>query len=290
MPEENMKRNKANIRATLLLLLLCPLLAVSASAGAINYTYDSAGRLVKTDYGGGKSIQYTYDNAGNLLDRTITESAQPYTLTVQKDGTGRGTVTSAPAGIDCGVDCAQDYDDGTQVALTATADAGSVFAGWSGGGCSGSGVCTVTMNADQTVIATFNENGNGTLQFSTDAYTVNEDGGTVTITVTRAGGSEDAVSVDYATSDGTATAGEDYTAASGTLEWADGDGDPKTFAVAIIDDTLVKGDKTVNLTLSSPTGGAGLGTPNTAVLTIVDNDVGPAPPGSSGACFIATVK
>jgi len=271
-------------------LMLCLFAAPYAVAGAISHTYDNAGRLVKTDYGGGKSIAYTYDNAGNLLDRTITESAQQYTLTVQKDGTGTGTVTSDPAGIDCGDDCAQDYYDGTQVALTATADAGSVFAGWSGGGCSGTGDCTVTMNSDQTVIAAFNEHDKGTLQFSTDAYTVNEDGGTATITVTRAGGSEDAVSVDYATSNGTATAGEDYTAASGTLEWADADGDPKTFTVAIIDDNLVEGEKTVNLTLSGPTGGAGLGTPNTAVLTIVDNDVGPAPSGGGGGCFIATMK
>lgn len=72
-------------------LMLCVFTAPYAAAGTVIHTYDNAGRLVKTDYGGGKSIAYTYDNAGNLLERTITESAQQYTLTVQKDGTGTGT-------------------------------------------------------------------------------------------------------------------------------------------------------------------------------------------------------
>ena len=60
----------------------------------------------------------------------------------------------------------------------------------------------------------------GALQLSADTYSVAEDGGTLTVTVDRVGGSAGAVSVDYATADGTATAGLDYTAASGTLTFA----------------------------------------------------------------------
>src|SRR5439155_1716926 len=62
-------------------------------------------------------------------------------------------------GITCGTTCAAasaDYDSGTVVTLTATAAGGSTFAGWSGGGCSGTSPCTVTMTAARTVTATFN--------------------------------------------------------------------------------------------------------------------------------------
>lgn len=110
----------------------------------------------------------------------------------------------------------------------------------------------------------------GSLQFSAASYAVNENGGSVTITVTRTGGSTGAVSVTYATSNGTAAAGSDYTATSGTLTFADGE-TSKTFSVAVLDDALDEPDETVNLTLSSPAGGATLGT-STAVLTITDND------------------
>ncbi len=78
------------------------------------------------------------------------------TLSVIKAGTGTGTVTSAPAGIVCGADCSEQYPQSTEVTLTAAADAGSTFAGWSGGGCSGTGTCVVTLNSDTTVTANLN--------------------------------------------------------------------------------------------------------------------------------------
>ncbi|SHN57818.1 DUF4073 domain-containing protein [Desulfitobacterium chlororespirans] len=112
----------------------------------------------------------------------------------------------------------------------------------------------------------------GVLAFSNAAYTIGEDGGGVTITVTRTGGSNGAVSVDYATSDGTATAGSDYTATSGTLNFADGDAASKTFTVAISQDAILEGNETVNLTLSNATGGATLGQ-SSATLTIMDDEV-----------------
>jgi len=110
----------------------------------------------------------------------------------------------------------------------------------------------------------------GTLQFSAASYSSNE-GATATITVSRAGGGVGAASVHYTTSNGTATAGSDYTSSSGTLTWADGDSAPKTFNVSTIDDAIVEGSETVNLTLSSPVG-ASLGSPAAATLTILDND------------------
>jgi PKD repeat protein len=80
-----------------------------------------------------------------------------YTLTVNKTGsTGTGTVTSEPSGINCGPDCTEPYNSGIAVTLTAAPDAGSSFAGWSGGGCSGTGSCAVTINSNTTVTAIFN--------------------------------------------------------------------------------------------------------------------------------------
>ena len=82
------------------------------------------------------------------------------TLTVNKTGsTGTGRITSSPAGIDCGTSCAlasASYSQGTPVTLTAQADANSTFAGWSGGGCSGTGTCGITISAAATVTALFN--------------------------------------------------------------------------------------------------------------------------------------
>src|SRR5262249_49953124 len=111
----------------------------------------------------------------------------------------------------------------------------------------------------------------GVLQFSTSGYSVNENQGTVTITVTRTGGSNVPASVNFATSNGTATAGSDYPATSGTLTFGVGE-TSKTFTVSIINDTAVENPETVNLTLSNPTGGATLGSQATATLTIISDD------------------
>ncbi|HEX7311876.1 MAG TPA: PASTA domain-containing protein [Gaiellaceae bacterium] len=75
------------------------------------------------------------------------------TLTVAK--TGAGTVTSTPAGIDCGATCARDFDQGTLVTLTATPADGSTFAGWSGDCSGGAATCTVTMDASRSATANF---------------------------------------------------------------------------------------------------------------------------------------
>jgi len=77
------------------------------------------------------------------------------TLSVAKNGSGTGTVTSNPAGISCGATCTASFAIGKVVTLTASPNTGSTFAGWSGV-CSGTGTCTVTMSAAQSVTATFN--------------------------------------------------------------------------------------------------------------------------------------
>jgi len=127
------------------------------------------------------------------------------------------------------------------------------------------------------------------LQFGSATYTVDENGGTATITVTRTGGTDGAVSVEYETSNGTATADSDYEATGGTLTWSDGESGPNTFTVTINDDSDAEGDETVNLTLSNPDpdGQISLGRPKTAVLVIQSND-SDGQGGGGGNCFIQT--
>jgi hypothetical protein len=75
-------------------------------------------------------------------------------LTVTKGGAGAGTVTSSPAGIDCGATCNFDFNAGAAITLTATPAAGSIFAGWTGA-CTGTAPCQVTLNAATSVNANF---------------------------------------------------------------------------------------------------------------------------------------
>ncbi|HEX2440675.1 MAG TPA: hypothetical protein VHT71_20350 [Methylomirabilota bacterium] len=94
----------------------------------------------------------------DTVSRTVTGSAtavSSVSLGVARAGTGVGTVTSTPAGITCGSVCTETVPSGTSVALSAIAAAGSIFSGWSGGGCSGTTTCTVIANSNLTVTATF---------------------------------------------------------------------------------------------------------------------------------------
>jgi hypothetical protein len=88
---------------------------------------------------------------------TFVPSAPTVTLTITKAGTGSGTVTSSPAGINCGLDCSEDYTSLTEVTLTPAAELGSNFAGWSGDPDCSDGVVTMDPGgANKTCTATFN--------------------------------------------------------------------------------------------------------------------------------------
>ncbi len=122
------------------------------------------------------------------------------------------------------------------------------------------------------VLRVGDDGASGPLALSSNAYTVGEADGLVTVTVTRSGGSLGGpVTVDYATSDGTATAGSDYTATSGTLTFGPGEA-TKSFTVHVTSDPAHEGSEAFQVTLSNAGGGASLGSPAGAAVTITDDD------------------
>lgn len=113
----------------------------------------------------------------------------------------------------------------------------------------------------------------GSVQFSAADYSALETAGTITVTVTREGGDDGAITVDYSVTGQSATAGEDYNAAAaGTLSWGDDDSTDRTITITLNDDASFEGDETIALGLSNPTGGAILGDPSATTATIIDND------------------
>jgi hypothetical protein len=119
--------------------------------------------------------------------------------------------------------------------------------------------------------------GPSSVAFSASSYNVGEAGGHVDVTVARTGDTSGSASVNYTTLDETPGAGHasqasDYQIAVGTLTFAPGE-TSKTFSVLVVDDSLVEGSETIGLALSNATGSnVSLGSPNTAEVTIVDND------------------
>ena len=113
----------------------------------------------------------------------------------------------------------------------------------------------------------------GALHFTASGYSVKEAFGIITLSVRRDGGMAGPVTFHYATQDGTAKAGVDYTAASGTLTFRAGEFFAQ-FSVQVIPNTRDDGDRTFNVVLSAPTGGMTLGSPSTATVTINEDDIG----------------
>ena len=122
---------------------------------------------------------------------------------------------------------------------------------------------------------TINNNDTPVLQFVGVALSANEGGHGISVLVTRTGNASGFLTIDYATTDGTASERSDYTTALGTLRFAPGE-TTKIFTVLLTEDGFQEPDETINLTLSNPTGGAVLAGQSSAVLTISDNDAAPA--------------
>jgi hypothetical protein len=114
-----------------------------------------------------------YDAAGYQSEYSNEVSTLQYLLMILNPGPGQGAVSGSE--ISCGDTCLAVYEQGTAVSLSATANPGSIFDGWSGGGCSGTGQCTATMNANTTITANFK----ASIVGYTITASVNGEGGTI---------------------------------------------------------------------------------------------------------------
>jgi hypothetical protein len=130
------------------------ILTATPEAGSLfsGWTEDCASCGINTDCNitvdGDKTCSVTF---------TITPPINYYTITISKTGTGSGTITSNPSGINCGNDCSNGYSENTVVTLTATPDAGAMVAEWIGDcvGCGTNANCNITMDKDKACTATF---------------------------------------------------------------------------------------------------------------------------------------
>lgn len=125
----------------------------------------------------------------------------------------------------------------------------------------------------------------GAVRFSTPTLSASEGIGSINVSVLRVAGTRGDVTINYATTSGSASAGSDFSAASGTLTWPDGDNTDKTIQVNIINDTVVDAGEFFTLNLSSPGNGVRLGNPSSLTITINDNDQPPARGGGGGGAL-----
>ena len=146
-----------------------PKINCGVGCGGVSQIYPSGATVTLTPTATAGSIfaGWSGDCTGLMGNCTVTMDAEKtvtarfnlatFILTAARIGNGQGTVASDPAGISCGSDCSEGYENGTSVRLDPVAAAGSIFAGWQqgGAGCSGTGSCTVIMNANKTAVAQF---------------------------------------------------------------------------------------------------------------------------------------
>lgn len=213
---------------------------------------------------------------------TVAQSAGSLTVTVNRMGGSSGAVSVAYSTANGTATAGTDYTATTGTLHWADGDASSKtfsVAISNATPYSGSKTFAVELsdaigtNLGTPISATVTISGDaspavGSLDLSASCYAVAQSAGSLTVAVNRTGGSSGAISVAYATANGTAVAGTDYTATSGTLQWADGDASPKNFSVAISGATPLSGSKTFTVALSSPSAGATISSPGSAAATI----------------------
>src|SRR5262249_6541735 len=125
-----------------------------------------------------------------------------------------------------------------------------------------------------TVTIVDNDFRSGEITFSAPSYSVLESAGNIGITVLRTNGSTGFITVGYTTAPGTAQAGNDYLAQSGTLDFAEGV-TSQVIVIPILDDSTVEGDETFSVILTNVSGGATFSGPTNVTVTILDEETGP---------------
>jgi hypothetical protein len=176
------------------------------------------------------------------------------------------------------------YHDAADNLLSTQVFAGGADPAGTGGGEAYSGYLSASYNISKIVISITRSSGNSqigiddiaftettppasSLQFTSSAFAIPLDASSVAISVERTGSTEGGVSVSYATSDKSALDGVDYTAASGSLDWADGESGVQTFQVVLLNNPDSAGTE-FSVSLSAPTGGAILGSPSVADVSL----------------------
>lgn len=266
---------------------------------SVTYTYNDRGRLVRVNRSGtindGIQAAYTYDKADNRTNVTVTgqtisvadasaTEGSPLSFTVTRTGTASAVRVSyatsngtAAAGSDyVAASGTLNFAIGEvskPVAVTTTDDAASESAE----------TVTLTLSnptggamlADAAGIGTINDNDAPPactgVSFTVTSNAAVTEGANSVFTITKSGTATGSCGVSYATANGTATAGSDYASASNTLTFTTGQ-TSQTVNVTTTDDASVESAETFTLSLSAPTGGAVLGTPNGATAAINDDD------------------
>lgn len=269
-------------------------LCYDAAGNRTKYKSDSAGALASCSGGGGggSGSSFAIGNAsapeGSAVSFTVTRSGDVSTTQSVSYASAGGTATSGTDFTAVNGSLTFGIGVATQPINVATIQDTAV---------EGNEAFTVTLSNATGGATIVGGTGTGTIvdddTASPPSFAINDvsvtEGGNLVFTVTKTGSTSSTFTVNYATSNGTATSGSDYTAASGTLTFLAADA-TKTISVATIDDSSVESAETVNVTLSGASGGASISDAS-GVGTINDNDTAPSnnPPVANGD-FITMAK
>jgi len=259
-------------------------LELTSPSSNTSLTTPSTATLTIKDNDGSSTVEEIGDNVLNLsaVGYDVAEDSGELTVTVMRENpTGTASVQyttqdgSAEAGDDYTAETGTlDFGEGeTEKTVTVTIESNEIIDGnrMFSFILRVPSASAVLGNAEQADIIIIDDDvgtfGAGSLKFTLSHFTVLESVGVAHVPVSRIGGTEGTVTVDYATTGGTAVAGSDYTATSGTITFAPGES-KKTFGIEIEDDSTNDSGEYINVQISNATGGAGLSSPTTTTLEI----------------------